>query len=61
MQPLRPPDCPRVFLSHVLLQEGRGWDAAEKVLRDVLALDPDNAEARSNLEVLLSQQARQAS
>jgi Flp pilus assembly protein TadD len=50
--------CPRVFLTHVLLQEGRDWPAAEKALRDVLALEPDHAEARSNLEVLLRQQGK---
>jgi GT2 family glycosyltransferase/tetratricopeptide (TPR) repeat protein len=43
----------RVILSHALLQEGRDWDAAEKALRDVLALDPGNAGARQNLAVLL--------
>jgi glycosyltransferase involved in cell wall biosynthesis/Flp pilus assembly protein TadD len=46
---------PRVILSHVLLQEGKDAVAAEKALRDVLALDPGNAEARHNLQVLLSQ------
>src|SRR5262249_1505778 len=40
---------PRIFLSHVLLQEGREWDAAERALRAVLALDPENREARTNL------------
>ena len=43
---------PRVILTHVLLQEGRDWLAAEKALRDVLAVDPGNAEAQRNLEVL---------
>jgi tetratricopeptide (TPR) repeat protein len=45
---------PRVLLSHALLQEGRDRTAAERALRDVLALDPLNAEARHNLAVLLS-------
>jgi hypothetical protein len=45
--------CPRVFLTHVLLREGRDWPAAEKALRDVLALEPDQAEAKSNLDMLL--------
>jgi tetratricopeptide (TPR) repeat protein len=49
---------PRVLLTHVLLQEGRDWDAAEKALRDVLALDPNHREARQNLEVLLRQQSK---
>src|SRR5262249_57808996 len=34
---------PRVILTHALLQEGRDWAAAERALRDVLALDPDHA------------------
>jgi tetratricopeptide (TPR) repeat protein len=44
---------PRVLLSHALLQEGRDPEPAERALRDVLALDPNNAEARHNLAVLL--------
>jgi GT2 family glycosyltransferase/tetratricopeptide (TPR) repeat protein len=43
---------PRVILSHALLQEGRDPGAAERALRDVLALDPTHAEARRNLAVL---------
>jgi tetratricopeptide (TPR) repeat protein len=43
---------PRVVLSHVLLQEGKDWSAAEKALRDVLAIDPNHAEAQRNLSVL---------
>jgi hypothetical protein len=46
---------PRVILSHILLQEGRDLAAAEQALREVLALDPQHAEARSNLAVLLRQ------
>ena len=46
---------PRVILTHVLLQEGRDPDAAERALRDVLVLDPQNAEARHNLSLLLQQ------
>jgi GT2 family glycosyltransferase/thioredoxin-like negative regulator of GroEL len=45
---------PRVLLSHVLLQEDRDHAAAERALRDILALDPLNAEARHNLAVLLA-------
>jgi GT2 family glycosyltransferase/tetratricopeptide (TPR) repeat protein len=45
---------PRVILSHVLLQEGKDAAAAEQALRDVLALDPNNAEARHNLQVHLA-------
>jgi len=43
----------RVYLSHALLQEGKDWGAAEQALRDVLNLDPQNVEAKNNLEVLL--------
>jgi len=46
---------PRVILSHVLLQEGRDWRAAERGLRDVLTLDPSHNEARQNPEILLRQ------
>jgi tetratricopeptide (TPR) repeat protein len=49
---------PRVVFSHVLLQEGRDWEAAEQTLREILALDPQHAEARQNLAVLLRQQGR---
>ena len=44
---------PRAVLSHALSQEGRDLDAAERALRDILALEPQNAEARQNLGVLL--------
>jgi GT2 family glycosyltransferase/tetratricopeptide (TPR) repeat protein len=47
--------APRVVLSHVLLQEGRDLAAAEQALQEVLALDPDNREARHNLAVLNGQ------
>jgi glycosyltransferase involved in cell wall biosynthesis/tetratricopeptide (TPR) repeat protein len=49
---------PRIVLSHVLLQAGRDQQAAERALREVLALDPLNAEARHNLTVLLSKRSR---
>jgi tetratricopeptide (TPR) repeat protein len=49
---------PWVILSHVLLAEGRDWAGAERALRQVLALDPQHAEARHNLAVLLRQQGR---
>jgi glycosyltransferase involved in cell wall biosynthesis/tetratricopeptide (TPR) repeat protein/predicted O-methyltransferase YrrM len=48
---------PRVVLSHVLLQEGNDTDAAERALRDVLALAPEHAEARHNLALLRQQRA----
>ena len=44
------------MLTHVLMAEGRDWDAAEKAIRDVLAMDPGNAPAKQNLATL---QARQ--
>lgn len=46
---------PRVALSYAYLQEGSDWAAAEQALRDVLTLDPNHAEARHNLKVLLEQ------
>jgi glycosyltransferase involved in cell wall biosynthesis/predicted Zn-dependent protease len=47
---------PRVILTHVLLQEGRDWEAAEQALRDVLQLAPNHSEAASNLDILLRRQ-----
>jgi glycosyltransferase involved in cell wall biosynthesis/predicted Zn-dependent protease len=49
-----------LLLSHALLHEGKDWPAAEKVLRDILRLDPQNAEAQHNLTVLLRRQGRQS-
>jgi tetratricopeptide (TPR) repeat protein len=46
---------PRIILTHVLLQEGKDWAAAEQALRDVLALDPQHKEAQRNLAILLRQ------
>jgi glycosyltransferase involved in cell wall biosynthesis/Tfp pilus assembly protein PilF len=51
---------PRFYLSHVLLQEGKDWEAAEQALRDVLALDPGNAQAAHNLAVLRRQHGQPA-
>jgi tetratricopeptide (TPR) repeat protein len=51
---------PRVLLSHALLQEDRDPEAAERALRDVLAVDPNNAEARRNLAVLLRRNGQAA-
>ena len=45
-----------VILSHALLQEGKDWQRAEEALRTVLRLDPNNAEARNNLALLLADQ-----
>ncbi len=46
---------PKVALSYAYLQEGKDWLAAERALRDVLAIDPANEEARHNLELALEQ------
>jgi tetratricopeptide (TPR) repeat protein len=45
--------APRLYLTHVLLQEGRDLAAAEQALRTVLALDPSQSETWRNLAVLL--------
>jgi Tfp pilus assembly protein PilF len=42
-----------VFLSYTLLQEGKDLPAAERALRQILALDAGNSEAGQNLAVLL--------
>jgi hypothetical protein len=44
--------APRVLLSHLLLQEGKDWAAAEQALREILDIDPNFAEAEHNLQVL---------
>jgi GT2 family glycosyltransferase/tetratricopeptide (TPR) repeat protein len=46
---------PREILTHVLLQEGRDLEKAERALRELIAMDPGNEEAKRNLEVLLRQ------
>jgi hypothetical protein len=43
-------------LINILLQEGRDLPAAEQALRDILALDPENAEAQHNLSILHGKQ-----
>lgn len=43
---------PREVLSHILMYEGVDWVAAERALRDILALDPHNSSALQNLETL---------
>ena len=48
----------RVQYSMALLREGHDWAAAEKALRDVLALDPNHAGAQENLAKLLQMQGR---
>jgi tetratricopeptide (TPR) repeat protein len=49
---------PRVILSHVLLQEDLDLAAAERALCHLLALDPNQVEARNNLAVLLRERQR---
>ena len=46
---------PRQILSHVLLQEGRDWDGAERELGEMLRIDPNHREAKNNLALLLRQ------
>ena len=47
---------PLRILGYVLLQEGKDLVAAERALRELLLMDPTDAEARRNLEVLLRNQ-----
>ena len=49
---------PRLVLTHVLLQEGGDPAGMERALRDVLALDPNHAQTRKNLAVLLKKQGQ---
>jgi tetratricopeptide (TPR) repeat protein len=51
---------PRVILSHVLLQENRDEAAAEQVLREIVEMDPSQAESWRNLAVLYRHQGRLA-
>ena len=48
----------RELLSFALLQEGRDPEAAERALRDVLALDPAHPDATNNLSLLLGRRLR---
>jgi GT2 family glycosyltransferase/tetratricopeptide (TPR) repeat protein len=50
---------PVVQLSQVLLAEGRDWQAAEAALRRVLELNPNHAETRHNLTLLLRRLGRE--
>jgi tetratricopeptide (TPR) repeat protein len=51
---------PRVILSHVLLQENRDEAAAEQVLREIVEMDPSQAETWRNLAVLYRHRGRLA-
>jgi glycosyltransferase involved in cell wall biosynthesis len=44
---------PKILLSHVYLLEGSDMSSARTVLEEILVIDPENREARHNLEVLL--------
>jgi Flp pilus assembly protein TadD len=39
--------------SHALLQEGKDWTGAERALRTLIELDPQDAQAKNNLDVLM--------
>ena len=49
-----------MLLSYALLQEGRDLAAAERALRDILVLEPENESARHNLSLLLQRLGRVA-
>jgi tetratricopeptide (TPR) repeat protein len=49
---------PRIILSHVYLQERKDFESAERVLREIVQLDPTQAESWRNLAVLLREQGR---
>jgi tetratricopeptide (TPR) repeat protein len=51
---------PRMVLSYVYLQEGTDPAATEQALRDVLVVNPQNAEARHNLTVFLREHGHAA-
>jgi Flp pilus assembly protein TadD len=42
-----------ILLSYAYLQEGKDTEGAERTLRKILELEPDNVEAKNNLELLL--------
>jgi tetratricopeptide (TPR) repeat protein len=50
--------APRFYLTHVLLGEGKDWQAAERALRDLLRIDPCQAQGWYNLVALLRRQNR---
>jgi len=50
--------APLLWLSHVLLQEGRDLAAAERAVRAALAIDPNHPVCRKNLELLRRRQGR---
>ncbi len=50
--------APRFYLTHVLLGEGKDWAAAERALRELLRVDPTQAQGWYNLTALLRCQNR---
>jgi predicted Zn-dependent protease len=50
--------APRFYLTHVLLGEGKDWAAAERALRDLVRVDPTQAQGWYNLAALLRRQNR---
>src|SRR5260370_24511793 len=51
---------PRIILSHVLLQDGQDEAAAEQILREIVELEPSQAESWRNLAVLYRHQKKLA-
>jgi GT2 family glycosyltransferase/Tfp pilus assembly protein PilF len=49
---------PRIILSHVYLQERKDFESAERVLREIVQLDPTQSESWRNLAVLLRERGR---
>ncbi|MFO0811637.1 MAG: hypothetical protein U0796_00350 [Gemmatales bacterium] len=45
----------KILLSHVYLLESTDWETARRLLEEILAIDPDNREARHHMEVLRKQ------
>lgn len=50
--------APRFYLTHVLLGEGKDWAAAERALRELVRVDPAQAQGWYNLAALLRRQNR---
>ncbi len=48
----------KVLLSHVYLQQGTDMSSARMVLEEILSIDPENREARHNLDVLTHLETR---
>jgi tetratricopeptide (TPR) repeat protein len=48
--------APLFWLGNVLVEQGRDWAAAERVLRAALAIDPNHPVCRKNLDLVLREQ-----